>query len=222
MTPELLTSWLLPLALSACAVSGFAVIIVCVRGGWKHSITWAVVSFGLIGAMMLLSPKWSTFAFEWGEMKATVADLQKRNTMLLAENARYAEQINDVSSIATAKYSSAEDLVQTIKATRARVDWADFLPASTQAYSVAVSPESDQFKKMIAQQVGSDVDAVIKAIEDNNWTLVKPATLNDLSETPANSLWITPVIDEYRSNGQKPQMQEYPMNPRMIPPPLPK
>jgi hypothetical protein len=222
MTPELLTSWLLPLALSACALSGLAVIVVCVRGGWKHSITWAVVSFGLIGAMMLLSPKWSTFAFEWGEMKATLAELQKRNSLLLAENARYAEQIKDVSSIATATYSSAEDLVQTIKATRARVDWADFLPSSTQAYSVAVSPESDLFKKMIAQQAGSSADAVVKALEDNKWTLVKPATLTDLSETPANSIWITPMIEEYRSNGQKPQMQEDPMNPRMITPPLPK
>lgn len=192
MTPEVFTSWLLPVALAACALAGFAVVSVCVRSGWTQSITWALVSFGLIGAMMLLSPKWTTFALEYGDLRATVAELRQENTRLSAENAHYAEQIEKVSGIATAKFTSAQDLVETLKLTREAVGWADFLPANKSSYGVAISPESEQFKNTLSGIAGEGVGALSKLFEDNNWTVVKPASSTDLSETPANALWITP------------------------------
>lgn len=221
MTPEDFMKWLLPLALTGCTIGGFAVIVVCIRGGWRHPITWAVVSFGLIGSMMMLSPKWSTFAFEWGELKATVAQLREENTKLLADNTKYAQQINEVASIGSGEYGSAEDLVNSIEKARARVSWADFLPTGKQAYGVPVSLTSASSRKLLENQIGISAAIMEKALKDNNWTLVKPATDVDLTQTPAASLWITPPLDAVHLYGQDPQMHKNALDPGVISPTLP-
>lgn len=153
--------------------------------------------------MMLLSPKWTTFAFEWGELKATVAALEKKNADLSAKNDMYAQQIQQVNAIATSNYASAEDLVQSIAKTRHTVDWAAFLPNGSKSYGVALSPKSELFQETLSGILGPDYKTVSKAFEDNNWTVVKPASTEDLKESPPDALWITPSAAESSSTDGK-------------------
>ncbi|MGF7004758.1 hypothetical protein [Aminobacter sp. BE322] len=196
MTPELLGEWLLPVALAACILGGLAIVFVSVRTGWvKQAISWATVSFGLIGAVMILSPKWTTFAIEWGDLKATVAKLQDENRKLAAENGNLTSQIAQVSSLARSDFASAQDAVTSILNTRNAVAWADFLPATPEAYRLEISPENSNFAAEIAAKLNTSPTDVTKAFETSGYTLLKLPTPTDLKNSPAKSLWVTPRED---------------------------
>jgi hypothetical protein len=193
MTPEDLRDWTLPLAVAASAVAGFLIVSNTVRISWvKNSITWAIVTFGFLGAALLLSPKWERILLQWGELKAEIASLREQNTTLVAENSQLNSQIQMVSSLGNTNFRSAEDLVTKIATTRSMVDWAKFLPSGEKAYALSVEPGSPVFVDILKSEPSFDPLKLEELLKNNDLTLVQSALEVDLQKQPPDSLWVMP------------------------------
>lgn len=191
MTPLNYNAWLFQAALSACVLAGFAIVVVSIRTGWiTKAIAWATAAYALTGAVMLLSPKWSTVVFEYKDFKTTISQLETANSQLTAQNEVLHNQIRLVASLGKADTGTAQAAVAKIKDTREAVQWADFLPANTDAYRLAVPANNTTFATEIATKLNSSPEAVTKAFESSGYTILKQPTANDLSTTDAKALWI--------------------------------
>ncbi|CDZ60460.1 Hypothetical protein NGAL_HAMBI2605_10300 [Neorhizobium galegae bv. orientalis] len=203
MTPEFFNSWLLQAVLVACALCGVSVLILSVRTGWiGRTVTWAIVSLAVLGAMMVLSPRWTKFAFEWGELKAELAALKNERESLVASNSKLTAQIAEVSKLSTAKFTSAQDVFSSIQKTRQNVSWADFLPATSASYRVEAT-DSAALNKVISDAVKSNPTNVTKALETMGFKVLQPATAGDLRAAPPDALWVTPGKFVVSPPGQK-------------------
>ncbi|ATU91760.1 hypothetical protein [Phyllobacterium zundukense] len=193
-TPESVTAWVLVATLVLCLLIGVAMTSASVRTTWiRKNITTAIVIYGLLGVVLLTTPKWTTIAFEWGEVKARVAELESENAQLVADNSKFKDQINTVSSLGTTKYPTAEDAVIGIKNARDTVDWAaDFLPASDASYQIEVAPEDATFALDLAKKFNTSPSEVSKVFETGGYTVLKKPTANELKSSPPNLLWVTP------------------------------
>lgn len=193
MTPETFNTWLVQAALSVCVLSGLSVLVVSTRAGWiGKTITWAIVSFGFVGAMMILSPRWSKLAFEWNDFKAEIARLEQENHTLAAANKQYAAQIAKVANLANAPFKSAGDVVATIQQTRDAVTWADFLPSGQNSYRVEVSKSDPKFSKAIAEILKANPGNATEALGAAGFTVLQRVNEQDLKDSPADALWVTP------------------------------
>lgn len=194
MTPKDLHDWTLPIAIAAAAIAGVAMISLTVRTSWiRKSITWAIVSFGFLGATLLLSPKWERFLVQWGELKAEIASLEKQNSELQREKESLVSQIRLVSSLSNSDFASAEELVSKIESTRNSVDWAKFLPADDSQYAISVKPGSTRFLDLLNTQPGFDAKKFGEILQDNNLTLVETAIKSDLQTASPDDLWVMPA-----------------------------
>lgn len=193
MTPETFNTWLVQAALTICVLGGLSVLVVSTRAGWiRKAVTWATVAFGCVGAMMILSPRWTKLAFEWNDFKAEIARLEQENQALSIANEQYASQIAKVSSLASAQFKSAEDFVATIRQTRDAVTWADFLPSEHNSYRVEVPTSDPKIGKTIAEILKANPDNATKALGAAGFKLLQPATEQDLKDSPVDALWVTP------------------------------
>jgi hypothetical protein len=194
MTPAEISKWTLPIAIAAASFTGFAMIWLSMRTGWiRKSIGTAMVSFGLIGAVLLLSPKWENLIVKIGNVEAEMARLKADNEQLAARNNSLEAQIRQVASLGSGDYPSAEDLVSKIYATRESVDWAKFLPSNDTSFGVALKPNTPAFKNVMGAEFGADAARISKLIEDSQLTLVKPAGEAELKLTTPSDLWIMPA-----------------------------
>ncbi|MCG5477468.1 MAG: hypothetical protein KK478_00115 [Ensifer alkalisoli] len=193
MTPEIYGSWLLQVAMSFCVVAGAATIIVSVRTGWiLKAIAWSTVGFCSLGALMLLAPKWTSVAFEYGQLKTTITRLQEVNSQLVAEKATYQRQIQAVAQLKTGGFKTAQDAVASYTDIRNKVEWADFLPSDTTDYRLEVAPNNEKFANDLAEKLNTSPANVSRAFEDSGYTVLKQPTPADLESNPASYLWVTP------------------------------
>jgi hypothetical protein len=192
MTPEIYGSWLLQAAMPICVLAGLGIVIVTIRTSWLlKAIAWATVSFALIGGTMILAPKWTTIALEWGEFKANIAKLEEENARLVAANASFKQQIETVAQLGSDQFKTAKDAVATIAAVRDKVGWADFLPASGN-YRLEIAPNNANFAHEIATKLNASPADVSKAFEESGYTVLKQPTTTDLENNPPRYLWVTP------------------------------
>jgi hypothetical protein len=194
LTTASVTAWILVATLILCLLIGVAMTAASVRTSWiTKNITTAIVVYGLLGVVLLTTPKWTSLAFEWGDMKAKVTQLENQNSNLLADISKLNEQITTVSSLGTTKFPTAEDVLVSINKARSTVDWAaDFLPASDASYRLEVSPKNATFAADLAKKLNTSPDEVSKAFETGGYTLLKMPSLGELKDSSPNLLWVTP------------------------------
>lgn len=193
MTPDQLTAWVLPIALATCVLMGFSTLVVSIRTAWiMRSIAWATVGFGLMGASVMLAPKWSQIVLEFGSFKAHVAQLNSENLRLASENARLNDQIAKVASLGTQQFGTAGEAIASIKNARDAAQWAGFLPDSPDAYRLEIPAKDPGFAASLGQALDVPADKVTEAFEQKGYTVLKVPTAQDLAQSPANELWIAP------------------------------
>ncbi|RTL70600.1 MAG: hypothetical protein EKK41_12200 [Hyphomicrobiales bacterium] len=192
MTPMAYSAWLFQASLSACVVAGVALVIVSVRTGWiAKAIAITTAIYGVAGGFMILSPKWSEVVFEYKDFKTRIAQLETDNKALADNNEDLNKQIRIVSAIGNVINGNAKEAVSKIDETRNSVEWAaGFLPASDEAYRLAVSPNDPSFANKIAAELNTSPEAVTKAFDSSGYTILKRPTSKELENTGAAALWI--------------------------------
>ncbi|MGO1160522.1 hypothetical protein ACTOV4_01025 [Brucella sp. C7-11G] len=189
MTPSELNSWLLPVALLLSMLFGASMIGASVRNGWlTRSIVWASVVYVSVGALLLLSPRWTTIAFEYKDFKAQIAELETEKTNLSQTVSSLESQIAAVSELGMLRNVTAKQAVAQIDRTRNLVDWAGFLPALNSGIKVAVQP-NDQMMREVSSDLNVPAEDIIKILNSKNYTLLTNASDAELSKLPPSSLW---------------------------------
>jgi hypothetical protein len=96
MTSELALGWVLVVALSLCVAVGLGIALVSMRAGWTAGIRAAVIFYGFLALVFMLSPKWTTFTIEGMGIKAQMAKLEREVEDLRRENSSYERTIAEL------------------------------------------------------------------------------------------------------------------------------
>lgn len=95
-------SWVTVGAVALASLLGAVMVATVSRSYWKTlSIAASPVAFALIGAGLLLAPKWTEFVFEYGDMKIQIAKLeetQRQNAILISERDGLLNQVADLNA----------------------------------------------------------------------------------------------------------------------------
>lgn len=167
MTAEEAGKWILQVALVTCSIGGVAIVAVAVRTGWiKTAITWALVSFALVGGMMILSPRWTSFAIEWKDLKARLSKLEEEKKYLIASNEKYA------------------DLIQTSNTLR------EFYLAGEKSnqpdYKLIDFTSVDQFADDLAGKLNIKPEEIKKALSDSKYIITEGPIFETQANIPSN------------------------------------
>ncbi|WP_435656092.1 hypothetical protein [Brucella pituitosa] len=194
MTPDSFSAWLSPGAVAIAMCLGALIIIASVRDGWlSKSFVWATVFYGTVGAIMVLSPKWTTVAFEFKDFKAQIANLEDEKRSLQENVNSLKTQIAEVSELGSLGNVSAKQALAQIDKTRASVDWAKFLPTTNSGIKIAVQPNDMSVMQAISSDLNVPAEDIERVLNSKNYTLLKSLSQADLSKLPPSSLWFNPT-----------------------------
>lgn len=82
-----INNWILPISLIACVFFGAGIVWVVTYSHYKTlKIAATSLAFGVIGALLLSTPKWTEIAIKWGDWEAKFAQLEDyKNRASIAE-----------------------------------------------------------------------------------------------------------------------------------------
>ncbi|PRA56678.1 hypothetical protein CQ062_08490 [Ochrobactrum sp. MYb68] len=193
MTPDSINSWLSPAALLLAILLGASMISLSVRTGWlTKSIVWSLVVYGGVGAVLLMSPKWTTIALEYKDFKTQISQLEDEKSILQTTVSSLQDQIAKVAELNSLDNATAKQALATIDRARETVGWAKFLPATNNGIRIAV-PSNDQ---IMMNSVSADLSIpesdIARILASKKYTLLQTVSEADLSKLPPSSLWFNP------------------------------
>jgi hypothetical protein len=195
MTPSLATDWMLPIALGFSVFSGLLVLIITMRIGWKKTaVSFALVTYGLLGAILILSPKWHVMSAKWGrgsgELQLTA--LQNQLKIAEAENSKLKEQINTVARLDD-KTLTAAGWIGAARNAKSVADWVDFIPGQNEAFKIAIPPDDQVQLGPIAAKLGKQTTELQAVMKDYGLTFFRDVTQAESMKTPITDLWLNPT-----------------------------
>ena len=199
MTAIQAMEWMLPLGLVVAVLIGAMMVLTTLRISWiKNAIAITTVLYGLLGGILVLSPKWQSFIAESDgkSLKIQITELEGKLKVAQNDNAHLQSQIDKVAQLNDKSLSAAEWLAKA-KTTKDEVKWAKFLPTETSSFKIQVQPSEDSsFEDVLSATLGKPTAEIEQALKDTGYTVLRKPTNLEFMQTPAAKFWV---------DGTKPQ-----------------